>query len=175
MTLKDELGLLPRFLYVVVGITLGAAAISSDYSDWALIEAHRLPPFGFILINLIALPLAAGIILWACIGRHREWRITEEGIRIRSLSLTSWRKTHHVKAGDIRELISESYEDERIGSRIRHGWIVMLADGRRLVSPKSFDKARLDLARLQIESQMRRARPEIDPLAEASRANGLSG
>ena len=173
MTLKDELGLLPRFLYIVVGITLAAAAISSDYSDWALIAAGKLPPFGFILINVITLPLAAGIILWACIGRHREWRIAGGQIRIRLLSLTSWRKTHHIRVEDIRELMPESYDHERQGSRVTHGWIVIMKDGQRLVSPKSFDKAGLDGARLQIESQMRRARPETDPLAEARRANGL--
>jgi hypothetical protein len=175
MTLKDELGLLPRFLYIVVGVTLAVAAISSDYSDWALIEAGKLPPFGFILINLVALPLAAGIILWACIGRHREWRVADGEIRIRLLSLTSWRKTLHVKAEDISELTQESYDHERAGSRMTFGWIVILKDGRRLVSPKSFDGAGLDRARLQIESQIRKARPETDPLAEASRANGLSG
>lgn len=175
MTLKDELGLLPRFLYIVVGVTLAAAAIGSDYADWALIEAHKLPPFGFILINVIALPLAVGIILWACIGRHREWRVADGEIRVRLLSLTSWRKTHYIKAEDIQVLIPESYDHERAGSRIHHGWIVILADGRRLVSPKSYDKARLDQVRLQIESHMKRPRPETDPLAESSRANGLSG
>ncbi len=174
MTLKDELGLLPRFLYIVVGITLATAAISSDYSDWALIAAGKLPPFGFILINVIALPLAAGIILWACIGRHREWRISDGEIRIRLLSLTSWRKTHYIKAEDIRELTPESYDHERPGSRIAHGWIILLKDGRRLVSPKSFDEAGLEQARLQIESEMRNGRAETDPLAEASCANGLS-
>lgn len=173
MTLKDELGLLPRFLYIVVGMTLAVAVIDSDYSDWALIAAGKMPPFGFILINLIALPLALGIILWACVGRHREWRITGEGIRIRLLSLTSWRKTHLIKAGDIRELSQESYDDDRAGSRVRHGWIVILSDGRRLMSPKSFDGAGLDRARLQIESQMRAVRRDTDPLAEARRANGL--
>jgi len=173
MTLKDELGLLPRFLYIVVGITLAVAVVDSDYSDWALIAAGKMPPVGFILINLIALPLALGIILWACIGRHREWRIADGQIRIRLMSLTSWRKTHYISAEDIRELTPESYDHERAGSRIHHGWIVSLKDGRRLVSPKSFDKTGLDQARLQIESQMRRARPETDPLAEASRANGL--
>jgi hypothetical protein len=175
MTLKDELGLLPRFLYIVVGTTLAAAAISSDYSDWALIAAGKLPPFGFILINLIVLPLAAGIILWACIGRHREWRINDGQIRIRLMSLTSWQKTRYIDAEDIRELTPESYDPERKGSRVHHGWIVSLKDGQRLVSPKSFDKAGLDEARLRIESEMRRPRPETDPLAEASRANGLSG
>ncbi len=175
MTLKDELGLLPRFLYIVVGITLATAAIGSDYSDWALITAGRLPPFGFLLINLITLPLAAGIILWACIGRHREWRITDGEIRIRLLSLTSWRKTHYIKAEDIDHLMPESYDHERAGSRITYGWIVTLKDGRRLVSPKSFDEAGLDQARLQIESQMRSPRSETDPLAESMRANGLSG
>jgi hypothetical protein len=175
VTLKDELGLLPRFLYIVVGIALAAAAISSDYHDWALIETGKLLPFGFILINMLALPLAAGIILWACIGRHREWRVADGQIRIRLLSLTSWRKTHYIKAEDIRALTPESYDHERAGSRIHHGWIVILTDGRRLVSPKSFDKAGLDQARLQIESEMRKGRPETDLLAEASRANGLSG
>jgi len=173
MTLKDELGLLPRFLYIVVGITLAVAVVDSDYSDWALIAAGKMPPLGFILINLIALPLALGIILWACIGRHREWRIADGQIRIRLMSLTSWRKTHYISAEDIRELTPESYDHERAGSRIHHGWIVSLKDGRRLVSPKSYDKTGLDQARLQIESQMRRPRPEMDSLAEASRANGL--
>ncbi len=173
MTLKDELGLLPRFLYIVVGITLAVAVVDSDYSEWALIAAGKMPPLGFILINVIALPLAMGIILWACIGRHREWRISNGQIRIRLLSLTSWRKTHHINAEDIRELTPESYDHERAGSRIHHGWIVSLKDGRRLVSPKSFDKAGLDQARLQIESKMRQPRPETDPLAEVSRANGL--
>ncbi len=175
MTLKDELGLLPRFLYIVVGVTLAAAAISSDYHDWTLIEAGKLPPFGFLLINGIALPLAAGIILWACIGRHREWRISDGQIRIRLLSLTSWRKTHYIKAEEISQLTPESYDHERQGSRVTYGWIVILKDSRRLVSPKSVDKAGLEQAQLQIESQMRRPIPEIDPLAESMRANGLSG
>jgi hypothetical protein len=175
MTLKDELGLLPRFLYIVVGITLALAAISNDYTDWALIAAGKLPPFGFILINGLALPLAAGIILWACIGRHREWRISYGQIRIRLLSLTSWRKMHYIKAEEISQLTPESYDDEREGSRVTHGWIIILKDGRRLVSPKTSDKTGLDQVRLHIESQMRKTGPEIDPLAEVSRANGLSG
>jgi hypothetical protein len=175
MTLKDELGLLPRFLYIVVGITLVVAAISSDYHNWTLIEAGKLPPFGFLLINVVALPLATGIILWACIGRHREWRIADGQIRIRLLSLTSWRKTRYIKAVEISQLTPESYADERAGRRVTHGWIIFLKDGRRLVSPKTFDKAGLDQVRLRIESQMRRPEPEVDPLAEAMRANNLSG
>jgi hypothetical protein len=173
MIVKDELGGLPRFVYVVVGLTLATAAISSDYHDWALIEAHKLPPFGFILINMVALPLALGLVLWACIGRHREWRISDGRIRIRLLSLTSWQRRHYITSDDIRELTQESYADERAGRPVMHGWIVTLHDGQRLVSPKSLDLAGLEVHRLQIESQMRVLKPAFDPLAEASRANGL--
>lgn len=174
MKLKDELGLLPRFLYIVVGITLATAAIASDYSDWALIEAHKMPPFGFILINIIALPLALGIILWACIGRHREWHIGDGQIRIRLLSLTSWRKTHHIKAEDIRTIEQHSYDHERKGSRVAHGLVVTLADGRRLTSPVCYDEKGLQTARLHIESIIRNPKPDNDPLAQAMNANGLS-
>ncbi|MFT4077240.1 MAG: hypothetical protein QM647_17060 [Asticcacaulis sp.] len=175
MILKDELGLLPRGLYIVIGLVLAAAAITSDYADWPLIAAHKLPPFGFILINLIALPLALALVLWGCIGRHREWRLSDEGIHIRLLSLTSWRKTRYIVAEDIRTLTQESYGDERPGRAIIHGWIVVLEDGQRLVSPQSLDGAALEVIRLQIESRMRRRKPDFDPLAEASQANGLSG
>jgi hypothetical protein len=174
MTLKDELGLLPRFLYIVFGVMLATAAIASDYNDWALIEAGKLPPFGFILMNLIALPLALGIILWACIGRHREWHIADGHIRIRLLSLTSWRKIHHIKAEDIRDVEQLSYDHERKGSRVAHGLIVTLKDGRRLISPKSHDEKRLEVARLHIESVARNPKPDNDPLAQAMNANGLS-
>ncbi|WP_155847531.1 hypothetical protein [Asticcacaulis benevestitus] len=174
MTLKDELGLLPRFLYILVGVMLAAAAIASDYSDWALIEAGKMPPFGFILMNMIALPLALGIVLWACVGRHREWHIGDGHIRIRLLSLTSWRKTHHIMAEDIRDVAQHSYDHERKGSRVTHGLIVTLKDGRRLISPKSHDEKRLEMARLHIESVMRSPLPDNDPLAQAMNANGLS-
>jgi len=157
----------------VVGITLGAAAIVSDYNDWALIAAGKMPPFGFILMNVIALPLALGIVLWAVIGRHREWRVADGEIRIRLLSLTSWRRTHHIPAHEIESVTQESYDPERGRSRVPHGWIVRLKDGRRLVSPKSFDAGALETARLQIESHMRAPVPDNDPLGQAARANGL--
>jgi hypothetical protein len=173
MILKDELGWLPRALYVMVGLTLAAAAISSDYHGWARVEAHKLPPFGFILMNVLTLPLALGLVLWGCIGRHREWRISSAGIRIRLLSLTSWQKSQYIEGNDICELRQESYADERAGRPILHGWIVVLKDGRRLVSPKSPDPAGLETLRLQIESRMRAPKPDFDPLAEARRANGL--
>ncbi|MDV6329336.1 hypothetical protein [Asticcacaulis sp. 201] len=174
MKLKDELGMLPRALYVVVGLTLAAAAIASDYGNWALMQSGKVPATGIILMNLIALPLALAIIVWACIGRHREWHVADGRIRVRLLSLTSWRKTHHILAEDISAVIQESYDYERKGSRIAHGWIVTLKDGRRLVSPKSFDAEALNEARLRIESYMRQPLPQTDPLAESSRANGLS-
>lgn len=174
MTLKDELGLLPRFLYILFGVMLAAAAIASDYNDWALIEAGKMPPFGFILMNLIALPLALGIILWACIGRHREWHIADGHIRIRLLSLTSWRKTHHIMAEDIRDVEQHSYDPERKGNRVAHGLIVTLKDGRRLISPKSHDEKGLEIVRLHIESILRNPKPDNDPLAQAMNANGLS-
>lgn len=174
MILKDKLGLLPRGLYILIGLVLAAAAIASDYADWRLVIAHKLPPFGVLLVNLVALPLALGVTLWGCIGRHREWHLGEAGIHIRLLSLTSWRKTWFIPAEHIRELTQEAYSDERPGRPVLHGWIIVMADGQRLVSPKSPDAARLEGVRLRIESRMRSVRPPFDPLAETSRANGLS-
>jgi len=165
MTLKD---LLPRFTLYRGRDHPGHG---SDYSDRALIEAHKLfyPDQSYPR-------LLHGTFFATRLGSATECESLHGNPPFPIMADTGPQdNTGRQWQDDIGELISESYEDERIGSRIRHGWNVMLADGQRLVSPKSFDKAKLDLDQLRIESQMRKARLEIDPLTEASRANRLSG
>ncbi len=151
MTLKDDLGLAPRILYFLFGSLLAVATIATAYHDWPLVQAHKSSAIGFLLINIIALPLAVLIILWAVIGRHREWRVNEQDIRIRLLSLTSWQKTQHIDPQEIETLSVDSYAYEDRAGRTAHWLKVTLKDGKTYTSPKTFDKAAIDQAYSEVE------------------------
>ena len=155
MTLKDELGAVPRTLYFLFGVLLAAATISTAYHDWPLIQSGKSAPVGFALETLIALPLALLIMVWACIGRHREWRIADNQIRVRNLSLTSWQTVRHIHAEDIASFSLESYAHDDAKKRMAYTLRLLLKDGRRLESPRTFDEVEAAKARLQIESMGR--------------------
>ncbi len=155
MTLKDDLGPVPRFLYFAFGSLLAVATIATAYHDWPLVEAHKSSAIAFLLVNIISLPLAVLIILWAVIGRHREWRITGQAIRIRLLSLTSWQKTQHIPAQDIAAVAMDSYAYDDRAHRTAHWLTITAVDGKTYSSPKSFDKTAIEKARAEIESLKR--------------------
>ena len=152
MTLKDDLGPVPRILYFLFGSLLAVATIATAYHDWPLVEAHKSSAIGFLLVNIIALPLSVLIILWAVIGRHREWRITAQDVRIRLLSLTSWQKTHHIAPQEIETVSQESFAYEDRARRTAHWLTVTTAEGKTYTSPKTFDKAAIDQAYAEVAS-----------------------
>lgn len=162
MTLKDDLGLVPRCLYFMFGSLLAVATIATAYHDWPLVEAHKSSAIGFLLINIIALPLSVLIILWAVIGRHREWRITAQDVRIRLLSLTSWQKTHHILPEEIEAVVLDSFAYEDRGHRTAHWLTVTLKSGKTVHSPKTFDKAAVDQAYAEVE-RLKREVPDVFP------------
>ena len=151
MTLKDDLGMLPRVLYGIFGLVLALATIGNDYHDWSLVEAGRQSLVVFVLVNLLALPLSILIVLWACIGRHREWRIAGNRIQVRLLSLTSWQKMQTIQAAEISGFELQSFEHEDAHHRTAYWMTLTLSDGRRIESPKTFNKSEAEKACLQIE------------------------
>ncbi len=152
MTLKDDLGMVPRVLYGLFGFVLALATIGNDYHDWPLVEAGRQSLAVFIVVNLVALPLSILIVVWACIGRHREWRIAGNQIQVRLLSLTSWQKMQTIRADEISGFELQSFDHDDSHHRTAYWMTLTLNDGRRIESPKTFNKSEVDKARLQIES-----------------------
>lgn len=152
MKLKDELGLPARMLYFLMGIVLGIATIASAFSQWPAVTAGKEPMLGFMLLVLIAMPLSLLIILWACVGRHREWRIDSDHIRIRMLSLTVWKRDVRIRPEQIESLSREqfSYDDE--DGRIAYGITVHLRDGRDLQSPQTFSADQADMAWAKLQA-----------------------
>lgn len=151
MKLVEDLGLPARLLYLAFGALLMIAAIASAWHDWPLIEARKLSWIGFTLMLAIALPVSLLIMVWAAVGRHREWHIHDDHIHIHLISLTSWARVMEVAKDDIAAFSLETvpYED-----RARHTayWLnIRLKDGRTLTSPKTFDKTLADRARLKVD------------------------
>ncbi len=151
MKLKDDLGAAARTLYFLVGVVLGAATVAAAYSDWPAVSAGKASPLGLGLLGVIAMPLALFIIVWACVGRHREWRITEDHVRIRLLSLTSWQKDLRIPAGQIESLKREQYSYDDDNGRVAYGVIVTLRDGKTYRSPRTFDSRQAEQAWQRLE------------------------
>lgn len=151
MKLKDDLGVAARVLYFIVGIVLGAAGLASAWGDFPAVAAHKASPLGIVLVCLIILPLSLFVILWACIGRHREWKIDGEGIRIRLLSLTSWRRDLQIAAADIAAFEREQYSYDDDSGRVAYGVTVRLKDGKTYRSPRSFNAKEAEAAWAEIE------------------------
>jgi hypothetical protein len=151
MKLKDDLGVAARVLYFIVGGVLGAAGLASAWGDFSAVAAHKASPAGIILVCLVILPLSLFVILWACIGRHREWRIGNDGIRIRLLSLTSWQKDLQIPAGDIAAFEREQYSYDDGSGRVAYGVTVTLKDGKTYRSPRSFNPKEAEAAWAEIE------------------------
>ena len=146
MKLVEDLGLPVRLLYVAFGALLMIAAIASAWHDWPLVQAHKLSWTGFALLLAVALPVSLLIMVWAAVGRHREWHVHDSHIHIHHISLTAWARTTQVEADQIAAMTVENaaYED-----RAKHTayWLdVRLKDGRTLRSPKTFDRSLVDQA-----------------------------
>ncbi len=151
MKLKDDLGVAARVLYFIFGIVLGAAGIASAWGDFPTVAAHKQSPAGIILVCLIILPLSVFVILWACIGRHREWRIDGEGIRIRLLSLTSWKRDLQIRPDQIAGYEREQYSYDDQSGRVAYGTKLTLKDGKTYHSPRSFNPKEAEAAWTEIE------------------------
>ncbi|HVZ29907.1 MAG TPA: hypothetical protein VG839_05905 [Asticcacaulis sp.] len=151
MKLKDDLGVAARVLYFIFGVVLGAAGLASAWSDYHLVTAGKASPVGIVLVCLVILPLSLFVILWACIGRHREWRIDGSGIRIRLLSLTSWQKDVQIQPADIAAVEREQYNYDDTGGRVAYGVTITLKDGKTYRSPRSFNATEAEAAWTEIE------------------------
>jgi hypothetical protein len=157
MFLRDDLGPVPRTLYILLGFLLAVAAIANDYHDWPLVQAYKMSPVGFTLINVIAIPLSLLIIVWGAIGRHREWRIGEDHIRIRLLSLTSWQKIRHLQPQEIESLRLDTFDHDLENARTAYRLTITCTDGKQVQSPQTYDPAVISQAKAYIERLKARA------------------
>jgi len=151
MKLKDDLGVTVRTLYFLVGVVLAAATIASAWSEWPGVSSGKESPLGFGLLMVIAMPLSLFVIVWACVGRHREWKIGDDDVRIRLLSLTSWQKDMRIPAVEIESLVREQYSYDDNGGRVAYGVTVTLRDGKVYRSPRTFDAGQAEQAWQRLE------------------------
>jgi hypothetical protein len=151
MKLKDDLGATVRTLYLLVGVVLAAATVASAWSEWPGVSSGKESPVGFGLLMIIAMPLSLFVIVWACVGRHREWKIGDDHVRIRLLSLTSWQKDLRVHAGEIETLTREQYSYDDHDGRVAYGVTMTLLDGKTYRSPRTFDAGQAEQAWRRLE------------------------
>lgn len=150
MKLVEDLGFTARALYLLFGALLLTAAIATAGHDWPLVLSGKVSWIGFVLVLIIAIPLSLLIMVWAGVGRHREWHIHDNHIHIHVISLTSWARVMQIDKHEIAAMTLEnaSYEDR--ANHVVYWLSVRLRDGRTLVSPKTFDKTLVDLARKKV-------------------------
>ncbi|MBW8880971.1 MAG: hypothetical protein JF615_05935, partial [Asticcacaulis sp.] len=150
MTFKDHLGPVARTMFALIGVLLLIVAVATMYRDWPLVETHKSSLLGFILTCLIALPLSLLVVVWAAIGRMKEWRIGDDGIRMRMMSLTAWARQEQVQPGDIADITVETfaYEDQR--NRSAHWLVLTTTDGRRFKSPRVYDAMVAEVMRSRV-------------------------
>ena len=140
MKLVEDLGLPARLLYLAFGALLMTAAVATAWHDWPLVQAHKLPWLNFALLLIIALPVSLLIMVWAAVGRHREWHVHDDHIHIHLISLTSWARTTQVEAAHIETLTLDNAAYEDRGGHTAYWLNIRLKDGRTLLSPKTFDQ-----------------------------------
>lgn len=150
MKLVEDLGWPVRGLYLVFGVLLATAAVATAWHDWPLVVAHKASGFGFALLLIIALPVALLIIVWACVGRHREWHVHDNHIHIHVISLTSWARVMHIDAPQVETMTLESADYEDRANRTAYWLSVRTTDGKTYLSPKTFDRAIADQAREKV-------------------------
>lgn len=158
MKLKDDLGFAARSLYFIMGVVLAVATVAAAFSQWPTVIAGKASPLSLILLLLllIASPLALFIIVWAVVGRHREWRIGDDHIRIRLLSLTSWQRDFRIHPEQIEAIDRQQYSYEDKAGRVSHAITVTLRDGRKLESPQTFDAGQADQAWQKLQAMSKR-------------------
>ena len=140
MKLVEDLGLPARLLYLAFGVLLMTAAIATAWHDWPLVQMHKLSWLNFALLLIVALPVSLLIMVWAAVGRHREWHVHDDHIHIHLISLTSWARTTQVDAAQIEALTLDNAAYEDRGGHTAYWLDLRLKDGRTLLSPKTFDK-----------------------------------
>jgi hypothetical protein len=146
MKLKDDLGFAARSLYFVMGVVLATATVAAACSQWPAVIMGKASPLSLILLLLIASPLALFIIVWAVVGRHREWQIGQDHIRVRLLSLTSWRRDFRIHPEQIESIDRQQFSYDDKAGRTSHAITVTLRDGRKLESPQTFDAGQAEQA-----------------------------
>ena len=156
MKLKDDLGFAARSLYFIMGVVLATATVAAAFSQWPAVIAGKASPLSLILLLLIASPLSLFIIVWAVVGRHREWRIGDDHIRVRLLSLTSWQRDFRIHPEQIEAVDRQQYSYDDKAGRISHAITVTLRDGRKLESPQTFDAAQADQAWQKLQGLCKR-------------------
>lgn len=167
MKLVEDLGLPARSLYMAFGALLMTATIATAWHDWPLVQVHKLPWTGFTLLLAIGLPVSLLIMVWAAVGRHREWHVHDDHIHIHLISLTLWARTTQVDAGQIEAMTLDSAAYEDRGGHTAYWLNLRLKDGRALLSPKTFDKNLATQAQDTLAAKIARA---VDPDADV--ANG---
>lgn len=150
MTFKDNLGMVARTMFALIGVLLLVVAVATIYSDWPKVEAHKSSVIGFILTCLITLPLALLIVVWAAIGRLKEWRITSDHVRVRLMSLTTWQHEVRLKPDDIADVAVEAFAYDVGRNRTAHWVMVTTTDGKRYKSPRVFDAMVIEVMRDRI-------------------------
>lgn len=156
MKLKDDLGLPARSLYFIMGVVLAIATVASAYSQLPPIMAGKASPLSLALLLLIASPLALFIMVWAVVGRHREWRIADDHVRVRLLSLTSWRRDFRIHPEQIEAIDRQQFSYDDKAGRVSHAITVTLRDGRTLESPQTFDAVQADQAWQKLQGLCKR-------------------
>jgi len=156
MKLKDDLGLPARSLYFIMGIVLAIATVASAYSQLPSIMAGKASALSLALLLLIASPLALFIMVWAVVGRHREWRIADDHVRVRLLSLTSWQRDFRIHPEQIEAMDRQQFSFDDKAGRVSHAITITLRDGRTLESPQTFDAGQADQAWQKLQALRKR-------------------
>ncbi len=164
MKLVEDLGLPARLLYLAFGALLMTATIATAWHDWPLVQMHKLPWIGFTLMLLVALPVSLLIMVWAAVGRHREWHVHDDHVHIHLISLTSWARTTQVNTAQIEALTLDNAAYEDRGGHTAYWLALRLKDGRTLLSPKTFDKNLVSQAQQTLAAKMTGA---ADPGADS--------
>ena len=152
MTFKDNLGLLARTMFALIGLFLLVVAVATIYHDWPLVETHRSPLFGFVLTCLITIPLGLLILVWAVIGQTKAWHISSDHIRVNLMSLTAWQREIRLRSDEIADIAVETFAYDDVGRRTAHWIIVTTTDGRRFKSPRVYDAMVIEVLRNKIAS-----------------------
>lgn len=155
MKIKDSLGLTARCLYFIMGVVLSVATVASTFEQWPAISAGKTSPMGLAVLMLIIIPLALFIMVWAVVGRHREWRIEDNRIRVRLLSLTSWKRDYLIYPEQVESIDRQQYSDDS-HTRVAHTITITLRDGSTFASPKILDGFQADQAWRKVEALCQR-------------------
>jgi hypothetical protein len=124
MKLKDDLGFAARSLYFVMGVVLATATVAAAFSQWPAVIMGKASPLSLILLL----------------------QIGQDHIRVRLLSLTSWRRDFRIHPEQIESIDRQQFSYDDKAGRTSHAITVTLRDGRKLESPQTFDAGQAEQA-----------------------------